>query len=152
MTNLNSIINGKHVVTLKKSKNVLQNNENITEKPKIPGRPNKCSLYINERKDVLDRLLKILNVTKDCNIFYIDDLKDDLDRQKQILDLEEDVKHYFRCGAWGYFTKPNISQPYLSFAKSILKDMNISFSAVYFKDPSNKTTKKKALQLIFPNQ
>ncbi len=114
------------------------------------GRPKKELKYEKERKEVLDKLLKILNVNKENTIFYVNDLQNDENKQKQILDLESDVIKYFKHCRWSYFTRENLPNPYLSLAKSILKNMNINMSMIYHKDSTNKINMKKGIQIIFP--
>ncbi len=141
--------NGKLNRKLKKTTATAPKKKDDVEKDK-GGRPKKELKYEKERKEVLDKLLKILNINKENTIFYVNDLQNDENKQKQILNLEFNVKKYFSCGKWSYFSKENIPCPYLSLTKSILKDMNINMSMIYHKDSTNKINTKKGIHIIFP--
>ncbi len=130
-----------------KTTTTASNQKDDIEKDK-GGRPKKELKFEKERKEVLDKLLKILNVNKENTIFYINDLQNDENKQKQILDLESDVKKYFSCGKWLYFAKKDIPNPYLSLLKSLLKDMKINTSMIYYKDTTNKVITKKGLKIL----
>lgn len=85
-------------------------------------KPTKKELYTDERLDLLNRLNLILGISETNNIIYPHLI--DENKQKQILELEDDVKKYFKYGNWAYFSKafdPN--RPYISFIRSIYKDM-----------------------------
>lgn len=133
--------------------NIIETSKNIPksiEKDK-GGRPLKDIKYIKERKKLLDKLLTILDVSEENDIFYIDELEKNIEKQKQILEMENDVKLYFKCSSWAYFTR-DYSRTYLSLIKSILKYMNITLLSIYFKDKTNKINIKKGIKLIFPEK
>ena len=67
--------------------------------------PKKIEQYINERKDVLDRLLVILGITEGNNMFSLHKIDENNNIQQQILDLESEIKKYFICGEWSCFKK-----------------------------------------------
>lgn len=150
MTNIIDILNNgsdnKLVKKFNKKKSNSEKNKLKQEEKSLEGRIPKTIKYANERKVVLNKLLKILDINETNIIFYVDDLKKNEDKQKQILDLVDDVKQYFVCGKWVYFAKKNVPESYLSLAKSILKDMNYNLSSFYPKD-NNTKTKRKALVL-----
>lgn len=141
--------NGKSNRKSNKTTTAVSKKKDDVEKDK-GGRPKKEQKYEKERKEVLDKLLKILNINKENTIFYVNDLQNDENKQKQILDLESDVIKYFKHCRWSYFTRENLPNPYLSLAKSILKNMNINMSMIYHKDSANKINTKKGIQIIFP--
>ena len=85
------------------------------------GRPKKDNKYVLERKQVLTKLLKILNINDQNKIFYFNDVDADPVKQKQILDLKPYVHKYFICGRWSIFAKKNIDRPYISLIRSLLK-------------------------------
>lgn len=110
------------------------NVETINSTDKVIKRRNKQEMYDNERKKLLAELLDILKISENNKIFYVDDLDNSKILQKKILDLEMNVKKYFTCSSWPFFAKKNISKPYLSLLKSILKDMSVKFSLFSVKD------------------
>lgn len=149
MTNIIDILNNELKCNKNNTDSYDKNNNNIKksiEKNK-GGRPNKDLKYAKERKMVLDNLLNILNVTKDNNIFYIDDLEKNNIQQQQILDLEEDVKKFFSCSTWTYFVRSDIDKKYISLTKSILKNMEISYSSVTLRDDAARIVLRKGYKV-----
>lgn len=95
----------------------------IINEIKIPyKRHTKKELYSQERSDLLNKLNNIVGITENNNIIYFYDLDNSSEKQKQIDDLKYDIKKYFKCGTWSYFTKEGNRQ-YLSLIKSIYRDM-----------------------------
>lgn len=110
------------------------------------GRPSKDSQYIEERKQVLNKILNIIGITEDNTVFYFDDIEKNPDKIKQILDLESDVRKYFNCSGWTYFTqKPK--KPYISLMKSVFKTMNVKMTRTYQINGETKKFNKRGLQL-----
>ena len=108
----------------------MSNNKKPKGKPNltvdIPKPTTKRTKYVNERSELLKKLYFILGITDTNRIFYLDDLEKNVEKQNQILALIPDVKQYFTYGTWAYFSKPDTqSKPYLSLAKSVIKDMGI---------------------------
>lgn len=97
---------------------------------KLYGRIPKDVKYIKERKDVLNKVLNILQINEKNNTFYISELENDTAKKEQIFNLTNEIKQYFSCGKWVYFSKPNVPNMCTSLIKSILKDMNVSFDSV----------------------
>lgn len=112
---------------------LIADNENISEIKNKGGRPVKDIIYDAEKKEVLNALLNILEITKENNVFYISDIEKDNSKINKILELELDVKKYFRCGSWSYFTKPSTCK-WLSLVKAIVKDMKGEISRFYMVD------------------
>lgn len=92
--------------------------------------PKSITNYTEERKDVLDRLLNILEVTKTNNMLSLKKLDESIDKQKMIMELEEDIKRYFLCSKWSYFNNKDrkMKRVYLSLIKMIMKDMNVTMT------------------------
>lgn len=85
--------------------------------------PKKVEQYINERKEVFDRLLVILGINEE-NTFYLHDIDNNINKQKEIMNLVPDVKKYFICSTWTCFAKNDVKRFYLSLIKYLMKDMN----------------------------
>lgn len=86
-------------------------------------KPTKKEQYKEERLDILNKINNILGITDNNNIIYFYDLDNSIDKQQQIDNLAIDIKKYFKCGTWSYFTKKGNRQ-YLSLIRSLYKDMN----------------------------
>lgn len=108
------------------------------------GRPSKVTKYAKERNDVLQKLFDILNIKEKNRLFFWDDVDKDTIKQQQIINLIDDVKKYFISWNWNYFNKnKNISKPYISLAKSIMKDMNVPLISIRLVDNKNGKTIKR---------
>jgi len=82
--------------------------------------------FVNERKEVTKKLLKILKIDQNNKTFNNLDLDTNEQAQKEILALIPDIELYFSVSTWTYFMNNNIiNKPYLSITRSLLKDMNI---------------------------
>ena len=82
--------------------------------------------FINERKEVTKKLLKILKINQNNKTFNNLDLDTNEQIQNNILSLIPEIELYFSTSQWTYHhkdTKKN--KPYISIAKSVLKDMGI---------------------------
>ena len=78
------------------------------------------------------------------NVIFWDDIENDPKKQQQILDLVDDVKKYFNSCNWNFFNKNNnVSIPYISLAKSIIKEMNVKLIGVRLKDNKQGKTIKR---------
>ena len=91
------------------------------------GIPPKKDIFIDERKQLLQKLNDILGITDTNNVFYLYYLDKDLEKQQKIYELEKEVKIYFRCSEWTYFAK-NTKKKYLSLIRSIYNDMNFNIT------------------------
>ena len=54
-------------------------------------------------------------------------LDEDENKQKSIIELENDIKKYFVCSRWTYFSnkKREFKRNYLSLIKAIMKDLDV---------------------------
>jgi len=102
-------------------KNDIQNNMNETTK----GERFKKYKYKDERKALTKKLLQYLHIDANNKIF--DNIHINEQTQKDILDLIPKIEQYFSVAKWYYYQKnKNIKdKPYVSLAKSLLKDMGI---------------------------
>lgn len=148
MTDLNNILSGKSDYKHDKSNKKLDKNDNNdTVGKSVIGRIPKEVKYVKERKVVLDKLLNILGINDTNKVFFVDDLENDEAKQKQILDLVDDVKQYFSCGMWVYFAKKDISMPYTSLSRSILKHTKTKVTTVTLKDNETQKTEKRGFKI-----
>lgn len=93
--------------------------------------PKTIQNYTNERNELLQKMFKILEVSKEHNTISLKKLDEDTDMQQKIIDLIPDIKKYFVCSRWTLFSNKNreIKRIYLSLIKSVMKDMNIDFES-----------------------
>jgi len=117
---------------------------NNNDKQKTPI--TKKKKFTVERQHMLDRLYTILGITETNKIIDINELDNNIEKKNLITSLADDVRKYFRTGNWVYYTKEGISKPYLSLAKSIIKDMGHKTVIVYEIGPNKET--KKGLKII----
>lgn len=104
----------------------------------------------SDRKQVLNKLLEILNLKNSYDMVYLDELEKDLNKQKQILDLVDDVKKYFSYSNWEFFeNKKDIKHPYLSLAKSIVADMGLELRQVNAHDTITRKIVRKGYSILF---
>ena len=91
---------------------------------KKPGQPSKAIRYPNERKMVAFKILNLLGVTKDNNIFKLNDKTTDM--QESILNLEDEVKKYFNAGGWNIYKKGiEVEKAFISVTKHVMKEVGI---------------------------
>ncbi len=104
--------------------------------------PKSVEKYTNERKELLQKLFSILEVSENSNMISLKKIEEDVEKQKQIIDLETDIKKYFVCSRWNYFTNKHreLKRNYLSLIRSICKEMefNMSSSTLIRKDINGK--------------
>ena len=107
--------------------------------------PKKVEQYNNERKQLLDKLFNILEINENNNMFSLYKLDNDIDKQNKILELESEIKKYFLCSRWTYFSHKKdreIKRTYLSLIKAIMRDMDIKMiSSSLVKKYDDNTTK-----------
>ena len=84
----------------------------------------KAILFYDERLNILNQILCILNINDVNNTFFLHKLDNDIDKQNSILSLEKEIKKYFVCSSWTCFCKNNIKRKHLSIIKNLFKDMN----------------------------
>jgi hypothetical protein len=93
--------------------------------------PKDITQFTNERKELLQKLLNILEINDKNKMFSLKELDENNDKKTKILELEQDIKKYFLCARWTYFSNKNreCKRNYLSLIKAIMKDMNVKMSA-----------------------
>jgi hypothetical protein len=93
----------------------------------------KSELYVKERKQILDKMLEILEITDTNKMFYLCDLDENPDKQKAILDLKTEIPKFFSCSTWACYKNnenaPKIKREYIALVRSVLKDMDIKYQA-----------------------
>lgn len=168
INNRNVCISGESLVYIKEHYAIFLQQNKIIDKPDKPvkpianirnnilvadanlkkkNRPTKHKLFFNEQQALLKSLLDILGISGTNNIFYFEDIINDNQKTKQIMDLESDVKKYFTCGKWSYYTKI-VTEPIISFIKSILKATNTKTNSVSIRNLKTGLVDKRGLLFI----
>ena len=107
--------------------NILSNNileEQIKNKPKT-----KLEKYINERKEIIQKIFEIINVQSENNIkfFYADEITEE--NEKEILNLKNNIKRYFIVNTWISFKNTvKLDKVHMSLIRNILKHGNINYT------------------------
>lgn len=83
--------------------------------------------YQNEREEICNKLIEILQLDENDN-FLLYDLEEDTNKQQNILEMKEEIKKYFAVSCISSF-KPNFKckRPYLNIVRSILRQQNYTF-------------------------
>ena len=115
------------------SENDLHNNLEINKPKNKGGRPNKNLVFVAERKQVLNKLLDILGITENNDIFFPCDIEADQNKINQILEMQDDIKKYFKCNGWSCFKRDHECL-WLSIVKAVLKAMNMNPIRSYIVD------------------
>ncbi len=105
--------------------------ENNINKKK--GRPNKAEIYDKERKQILKKILEILEINNNNRIFFIEDIEKNDNKKNQILETLPEVKKYFSCAHWTVVLY-DTPQQWLSLTRSVLKDCKLYYNSLSLKD------------------
>jgi hypothetical protein len=106
--------------------------------------PKSIDKYTNERTEVLHKIYSILGISENNKMISLKQLDEDENKQKSILDLEADIKKYFVCSRWTYFSnrKREFKRSYLSLIKAIMRDMKVKMaSSILIKKTDDNKTK-----------
>lgn len=106
--------------------------------------PKNVDKYDNERNELLQKLYNILEITPDNNIFSLKELDENIGKQNKIIELENDIKKYFICSKWTYFSHKNreCKRNYLSLIKAMLKSMNVKLNTSIIINKNDNNTSK----------
>ena len=93
--------------------------------------PKSIDKFTNERNDILQKILNIQEITEKNKMFSLKELDENNDKQNNIITLEANIKKYFLCSRWTYFSNKNreFKHNYLSLIKAIMKDMNVKMAS-----------------------
>jgi hypothetical protein len=90
--------------------------------------PKSVDKYHNERKEVFNKMMEILGINENNNMFSLHKIDANIEKQNQIIELENDIKKYFLCGEWTCFKKKDtVKRRWLSMIKYVVKDMEYNF-------------------------
>ena len=111
--------------------NNTDNEDLYDNKKKI--RRNKKQLFENERNEIVNKIIELINNSKEGEYIFLVDLHEN----KQLIDYinnnVDNIKKWYRCSSWGYFVSENNNQQgdEITLIKSILKDHDYN---IYRKD------------------
>jgi len=111
------------------NKDILSEENNKDNKDNKIKPKTKLEKYANERKEIIDKLFKIINVQSENGIrfFYIDDITEE--KEKEILDLRNDIKRYFIVNGWISFKNTvKLDKIHMSLIRNILKYEKINYT------------------------
>lgn len=96
--------------------------------------------YAKEQKDILEKILDILEINENNKTFLLYDIDNDKEKQEKILALKEDIKKYFVYNNSSIFKKCPTERPYMSIIRTVFKSQNIGYiSAKKFIKKDNQT-------------
>ena len=105
--------------------------------------PKTVDKYDAERLALLEEIYRILEITDTNRSFSLKKLDEDIDKQGKILELIPEIKKYFLCSKWTYFSNKNrgFKRGYLCLIKGMMRDMNVELtsSTLITKIGDNKT-------------
>ena len=105
-----------------------------------------CEKYPQEREDVCNRIIAILELD-DKNSFLLSNLENDTEKQNRILEMKDEIQKVFACSTISSF-KPGFDckRPYLNIIRSILRKQDYIIMGnntnVKAEDGTVKSTKK----------
>lgn len=107
--------------------------------------------YMNERNEVLKKILNILEITEINKMLSLKSLDENIEKQNQILELESDIRNFFVCSRWTYFSNKNrkFKRNYLSLIKAIMKVMKVKMNSSTLITKIDETTNKYGTYYIF---
>jgi len=101
--------------------------------------PKKVEQYKEERQDVFNKMLKILNIDLvNNNMFSLHRIDENTEIQNKIYELEPEIKKYFIHSNWTcYKKKDTCKRRWLSLLKYLAKDLNYKLSSSNIVSKSN---------------
>jgi hypothetical protein len=97
--------------------------------------------HFEEKKKILDRLNKVLEINEKNKIFFVCDI--DEKKIKNIEELKNDVRKYFNIKTSRLFYQ-HVDKEYMSIIKIVYSNMNISLTHSY------KTAEKNGIKKVYP--
>ena len=90
---------------------------------------NKSKRYKKERKEILDKVLKIIGL-EERDYFYSHLINSSEEIERELLGLTEDIMKYYATSTWSAFKRIEVVEnKALSLIKSLLRENNINLTA-----------------------
>ncbi len=85
--------------------------------------------FEKEQREIYDKIIGILGLTKENNTFTLYDLSKTPEKIQQILDLKEDISKYFSAGKWICFKKEGYKsdKEHIVLLRNILKTLSVDY-------------------------
>ena len=85
--------------------------------------------FEKEQREIYDKIITILGLTKENNTFTLYDLSTTPEKIQQILDLKEDIAKYFSASGWICFKKEGYDsdKEHIVLLRNILKTLNVKY-------------------------
>ena len=85
--------------------------------------------FEKEQREIYDKIIGILGLTKENNTFTLYDLSKTPEKIQQILELKEDIAKYFSTGKWICFKKDDYEsdKEHIVLLRNILKTLNVNY-------------------------
>ena len=128
-----------------------KNTDDNNSESKKKVRRNKKQLFVVERKAIIDKLSKIIKLEENNNVVVYDDLVENMELKEYIIENIENIKKYYSCSGWGYFTNHLhgiLDKNEITLMKSIYKDEGYKIISRQ-KTLLRNNTKKQCLELYF---
>ncbi len=115
--------------------------------------PKSIDKFTNERNDVLQKILNILEITEKNNKFSLKELDNNIEKQNAIIELESEIKKIFICSRWSYFSNKNrqFKRNYLSLIKTLCKQMDVKLITSTMTKKYDNTTESETYYYINMN-
>ena len=83
----------------------INNINNSAEIVVISKTRNKKTKFIEERKEVIAKLKNIMGLNETKNTLFLYELENNQELKTQMELMILNIKKYYKCGTWGYFSK-----------------------------------------------
>lgn len=85
---------------------------------------NKKTKFIEERKEVIAKLKKLIGLNETKNTLFLYELENNQELKTQMELMIPNIKKYYKCGTWGYFSKDvkKGSGNYVNLVRAIFAD------------------------------
>jgi hypothetical protein len=116
--------------------------------------PKSIIKYTTERQELLQKMFNILGITDDNKMFSLKKLDEDEDKQTQILALVDDIKKYFICARWTFFSQKNkeLKRSYLSLIKAVFRDMEVKMYSTFIHKKIDDVIKCETIYILELNK
>jgi hypothetical protein len=112
-----------------------------------------CEKYKEERKDICNKLINILNLDTN-NSFLLCELEENTEKQTAILNMKEEIQKCFACSEISSF-KQNFEckRPYLNIVRGILRKGGYTFenNNILFKLENGNYKKTMKYKVLYNN-
>jgi hypothetical protein len=92
------------------------------------GSVSKKVVFEKEQREILNKILNIIGITKENNTFTLYELSKTPEKIQQILDLKPEIAKFFSAGKWICFKKDHKSdKEHIVLLRNILKTFDIKY-------------------------